>query len=247
MQHSLRETFSRLIFFFIPLVIFWVGAGMAWGLYGYKESFLFLNTQFHNTITDFAGLYLTHLADSVLLPLIILVWTWKKDRSLFFTSLILIASVGLFSQLLKHGLFSDWNRPPAMIEELKSVIILPQKAPRFHSFPSGHASIFGVGGVIFAWFFRDRAWWWQVGIGGVTILLAYTRVHLGVHFLGDILAGTFLGAVLGAVLLSLCYERIKEKYERKWKAKLDPYSRWMLAGAILLFIGRFVGLVLYSS
>lgn len=62
----------------------------------------------------------------------------------------------------------------------------------FQSFPSGHATIAGVIGGIFACI---RPKWTFYFLGG-SLILASTRIWLNVHYLSDVLAGVFLGALI---------------------------------------------------
>ena len=64
--------------------------------------------------------------------------------------------------------------------------------PRSRSFPSGHAaSAFafatGVAGT------KPRI---AVPLRGLAALVAYSRVHTGVHFPGDVVVGALVGAAL---------------------------------------------------
>jgi membrane-associated phospholipid phosphatase len=66
------------------------------------------------------------------------------------------------------------------------------RMPRSRSFPSGHAAS------AFAFATGVAATQPQIGVPlrGLATLVAYSRVHTGVHFPGDVVVGSLLGVVL---------------------------------------------------
>jgi membrane-associated phospholipid phosphatase len=79
----------------------------------------------------------------------------------------------------------------------------------FSSFPSGHTTGTAVGACLSAWALTRWliTWWtgrvvvWTVAIG-VAVMMGFSRVYLGVHYVTDVLAGLLLGtAWAGAVML----------------------------------------------
>ena len=75
----------------------------------------------------------------------------------------------------------DRERPQA-----GALIELPTTA----SFPSGHATTAFAAAVALA-LLVPRSGWWALPLAA---LIAYSRVHLGVHFWEDVVAGAILGA-----------------------------------------------------
>jgi membrane-associated phospholipid phosphatase len=77
---------------------------------------------------------------------------------------------------------------------------------RGHSFPSGHplatAASWCMLPLVVALYTRRRVLWWSVAIGAWTlaVLVAVSRVWLGVHWASDVVAGLAL-AVLGIALV----------------------------------------------
>lgn len=105
-----------------------------------------------------------------------------------------LLAVGVSSAVVNGPLKYVWRRerPAAdLVGAMPSLIAMP----RSFSFPSGHsASAFAFAtGVAREWPAAG------VPVGGAAALVAYSRVHTGVHFPGDVLAGTGIGIAAGLV------------------------------------------------
>jgi membrane-associated phospholipid phosphatase len=99
----------------------------------------------------------------------------------------------------------------------------PIRSPRDPSFPSGHAAgcfcVFAFLALALpaAWPDRRGPAWALVAVAGMlAVLIALSRVYLGAHFPGDVLAGAFLGALVGA-LAGEVYARGRSGVERAAK------------------------------
>jgi membrane-associated phospholipid phosphatase len=82
------------------------------------------------------------------------------------------------------------RRPDPLVQDVPEARRVP--VPTSRSFPSGHAAAAfafatGVGRVL------PRE---AVALRALAALVAYSRVHTGVHFPGDVVAGSLLGAAL---------------------------------------------------
>lgn len=125
----------------------------------------------------------------VALLVVLLLIVWHQCRALALTLLVATAARPLLEWVLKEAV--DRARPD--IAQL-----VPGNGP---SFPSGH-----VMAAVAAWGLlppvvalvtgRRSAWWWSVGLFGAAILLvAFSRVYLGVHWFSDVLGALLLGAL----------------------------------------------------
>lgn len=94
-------------------------------------------------------------------------------------------------------------------------------------FPSGHVFITSSVWITIAYLFPNR--WTLIGSGLATLLVAFSRVYLGVHFVIDVVAG-----VVFALILAWCCSR-----EGFWDRILSNFS---LSGQLL-----FLSLVLLVS
>lgn len=245
MKTSMSALPRDLRWFLLPMVLFWIfSAVMVWR-FGYVDSFLWLNGRSHHAVTDFLGRNLTHLADPLLVFLVLIALAWKRNRAVAPTALLVMVLTGITSQLLKNLVFDDWMRPTVVCEGAPDYVCLVESAPRLHSFPSGHATTFAAGGMAFAWLFRESKAWIQIAIGLLTIALCYTRVHIGVHFLGDIFAGSMLGIFMGMPLFSLLLPPMQKLSARIPQEKAERMGPVILGIGLVLFLLRYAQWVFF--
>ena len=243
MTIDLKEKWKYAQGYFAVLFLFWIVSVVIWVSWGYKESFVILN-QYHLDFLDNASLYfLTHLADGVILPAILILWIWRRDPALVITAIFAIYFTGILTQTGKWTVFSDWNRPASVFEGIPGVEIFAPHPPKNHSFPSGHATSFATGGLFFAFFLSQWKGWMGVLVGLFTILLCNTRVILGVHFPADIFVGSVVGSVGGAFLLFLAYPRLKAKIDRANQEKWRKAAPFVMGIAFLALVAQFVNLI----
>jgi undecaprenyl-diphosphatase len=94
---------------------------------------------------------------------------------------------------IKH--FVARPRPPIADPSQPRQIPLPLSK----SFPSSHASMAVVGS-----FTLGALYPWAIpGLVALVLVLCFSRVYLGVHYLGDVLGGLFYGLVFGAAWVLL--------------------------------------------
>jgi membrane-associated phospholipid phosphatase len=140
---------------------------------------------FFLTITNLGG-DLAYIVVLVIYALIILPGGARSLGTWFSISLLLNA-------LLKD-LFAE-PRPYSLDNSLASPAA--QKTAGGYSFPSGHAQVTATLWGLMAWQLskQGKAWFWVFAVL-LTVLVAFSRVYLGVHYLGDVLGGLAIGAVL---------------------------------------------------
>lgn len=115
------------------------------------------------------------------------------------------------------GNIVDRARP---YDTLANVHVLVDKTTDF-SFPSDHATI--VGAVAVGLFFVDR--WLGLAAAIAAVAMAFTRVYVGAHYPGDVLAGLALGgavAWLGQLLVVPWLRRLLQHVA-------DSRIRWLVA------------------
>jgi membrane-associated phospholipid phosphatase len=110
-----------------------------------------------------------------------------------------VLAIGVSSALVNQGVkrLADRRRPDragAGVPQARQV-----KMPSSTSFPSGHsASAFAFATAIS----RDSPWL-AIGIQFLAGGVAYSRVHTGVHYPGDTIAGALIGASTGQAVSTL--------------------------------------------
>lgn len=90
--------------------------------------------------------------------------------------------------------------------------IEPLENERHHSFPSGHTSNAFVAATSLSLNFRK--WYVIVPAYSWAILVAYSRLHLGVHYPSDVIAGAVLGAG-SAIVTYKVNQWLHKKYEKR--------------------------------
>jgi membrane-associated phospholipid phosphatase len=134
-----------------------------------------------------------------------------------------VASIALTSAVVNLVLkpLGNRRRPDRQIYDVP--VARQVTMPRSTSWPSGHAAS------AFAFASGVGSAWPQTGIplGVVASLVAYSRVHTGVHYASDTIAGTVCGVALAPVAVA-AVERRREQQRRHSESrftKLLPRSR----------------------
>ena len=95
-----------------------------------------------------------------------------------------------------------------------------------HGFPSSHAA--NTAGLTFFCIrlFRRRFLSWL--FVGWMLLVCYSRIYLGVHYLGDLMAGMLLGFVV-ATLAYWAFSAMTRRLQLTTEQRSTPYDRYFLA------------------
>ncbi|TFF85267.1 MAG: phosphatase PAP2 family protein [Promethearchaeota archaeon] len=95
------------------------------------------------------------------------------------------------------------NRPYITLKE-KGVIQEDDLIKEHKSFPSGHVTFFLFFGCIFA--FAFDSWIFLLVMMGLDVIMAVSRVILGVHFPIDVIFGFIFGALFALLYLGITYQ-----------------------------------------
>jgi undecaprenyl-diphosphatase len=173
---------------------------------------LFLNDWGNDAVDLFFNI-VTHKFYAVPLYLCIIFTLYKKlgVRNLAIALIaiaLLITCTDQLANLFKNGFerFRPFREPA-----LEGLISKVGKSGGTYGFYSGHASsAFAL--ATFLWFILKRKHK-TLGIAMLVwaVLVAYSRVYLGVHYLGDVLMGAFMGTLLG-LFFAWVYAFAKARY-----------------------------------
>jgi undecaprenyl-diphosphatase len=131
----------------------------------------------------------------VQLPAVGLVWWLNRGsangRALWWQTLLVFAFTTIAVHLVKRRV--KRKRPVAHLEVRFLVPVT-----RAGSFPSGHtATTFALATVV-AWHFPH----WAAPVFLLAVLVGYSRVYVGVHFVSDVVAAALIGTASAALICS---------------------------------------------
>ncbi len=134
-----------------------------------------------------------------LAALAMLGWCWKnQNRSALISIIVLLVAVSATDALchsgIKTALVRDWGRPCLTIPWVR---LVADKCGNWFTFPSNHAANSMCVAAFWCW--RIKTGWLRPLFLFVAILVAFSRVYVGVHFPSDVAAGSAIGAIMGTL------------------------------------------------
>lgn len=155
--------------------------------------------QFRYESLNWFFVFISYLLVTVFLAIIVsLIYFWKKWKNMFiFWSSVILSFI--FATLFKFVFMRV--RPDVL-----SLVVETS-----YSFPSRHTA------VLFAFLpilFQEKKGVW---VFILALVIAYSRIYLGVHYLGDILGGVILGLIIGYLVIFL--EKKYRVYSRVFVTK----------------------------
>jgi membrane-associated phospholipid phosphatase len=133
----------------------------------------------------------------------------KKNEKLQQQALVNIAALGI-NTALTVGIKYAVARPRPVISYPYLTPISPLTK---NSFPSGHTSLAFCTAMHFS--LSTKKWYYVAPAFGYAALVGYSRMHIGVHYPSDVVAGAFIGAG-SAYLAHFINKKLKGK---KWYTK----------------------------
>lgn len=182
------------------------------------EGLIFINQHMH--ASDFwNGFFkcITYLgeAGAVWVVLGIILLCFKKTRA---SGAVLLISLGIgfiFNDFVLKNLIQrprPFVQNPEFAEFLKQISM---KQPSGFSMPSGHSYVAFNAGMMMTLFYKKKGAWTFV----LSVLIAFSRMFLCVHFPTDVLLGSILG-VLTAIAVYMVYKFILRKKSLKVREKI---------------------------
>lgn len=162
-----------------------------------------------------------------------LVWhqgSWR-DRLLL---LLVIAAMITFTDQLSSSIIKPLVARPRPSHNLVLAPML-HYVNDYHGghygFVSGHATNICCLVAFLSYIYRDRLMRLVLALFAITI--CYSRIYLGVHYLGDVLCGAVVGFLVAHIVISLCPAHVLQRYDRMpWGVA----AVWFVAMLLLLVI-----------
>lgn len=166
-----------------------------------KELFLYLNG-FHNALWDYnmTLFTLTQLWIPFYLVIVVIIVNkyGKKSLWILLAVALLILFADQFSGILKHSVKRLRPSNDPVISQLAHVFFTKGGLYGFVSAHAANAFSFATFSLLL---FKNRSY--TFFIIPWAMMIAYTRIYLGLHYPGDILGGTILGILIGAGMYKL--------------------------------------------
>lgn len=233
MNRTGHHNLSHIKVFLIIIGFYLAGLSLALLVWGYKESFLMMNGHLTPWL-DWPMFIITHLGDSMILASILSLMFVRKKPEAVLTLIIVVIITGIMGQIMKATLFEGWDRPLKVFNESNIVHTLDNYRLFHNSFPSGHSITAMSAFTALVWCLKPNAMY-QTIAAFIAILITYSRVYLGVHFPGDVLAGSVIGILLAIMLLPFIHSKLgKIKYNRAFRTTVT------IVAAVLLVAGTWL-------
>jgi membrane-associated phospholipid phosphatase len=186
--------------FFVIGLVFLLAVGKA-------ASFVDLNP-YHRTTLDTLFVWITYMGDGVFSVIVIVLFLVRRHWSgaIQVTAAFLLSA--LVAQILKN-IFS-MPRPKEFFAPGKYPYFIDGVTNHgFASFPSGHTtSIFALATILALFTPKQQT---KLVYLFAAVLVGYSRIYLGQHFLGDVLMGSLIGTII-AVLVNWLFVARGERW-----------------------------------
>jgi undecaprenyl-diphosphatase len=185
-------------------------------LYTYDKALFYLvNRSWHNPFFDWLMPYITDIKNFKLLLIIFAVWLFirgkNKGRRVVILAVVALALSDLMaSQVLKY--IFHRGRPCQVLSQVRLLI----RCSNSYSFPSSHAAnIFAVTGVLST---KYKKALFPLLVSA--LLVAYSRIYVGVHYPLDVAAGAGIGIFMAR--LTVWGEKILDpRWQNLWNRCKD--------------------------
>ncbi len=172
------------------------------------QLFIFFNVHLANPVFDVVMPFVTGKSNwyPVWLGLtIFLIWKYRI-KGLVYVLLIILA-VGL-ADIIAYRFIKPWVGRIRPCNVVDGVYMLVSKRNTW-SFPSNHAANFFALATMLTYLFRQYKFVFYT----IAILVAYSRIAVGVHYPFDVIAGALLGYIIAKIVIYSYENYIKKRYK----------------------------------
>jgi undecaprenyl-diphosphatase len=203
MEH-LKKILAVLVFYVIFLLFFLFYTD---AVIGFEKNLFFLINNTSNPFLDSFFIFITYFGSSFFWIFLIILFWFKRDRKIavYLLYAFIVDSLSLF--------FLKWlfmrPRPPEIFFK-EDALDLGGTGP---GLPSGHSERVFSGAVILSSFYKKM----KIPLYILALLVAFSRIYIGVHYPIDALIGTLNGIIIGYIVLNLPTEKLQKKLEKLGK------------------------------
>jgi len=157
--------------------------------------FFIINQNLQNPFFDLIMPFITSRAYILFMIIIVpvLFKGWKKGIFVTLLAIVAFTIADASANILKH--FFERQRPCQVIEGVRLLV----GCTKSFSLPSNHAANAFTIAVIFCYFFR----WTALPVLSIAILVAFSRIYVGVHYPSDVIAGAIWGSLIAWISIFL--------------------------------------------
>lgn len=167
----------------------------------YSLSYFLHNLIPHNNFFNYLFSFFSLKGSSILIWLIVIIIVIileerkdpgisKRDKKFIILFSLSFLLTLLFTDLILKNIF---QRLRPTLEILN--------CPKDFSFPSTHAATAFAAATILTFFDKKRAWFYYL----IAILISYSRIYLGCHYLLDVVIGAIIGRLVSRLLVFVLY------------------------------------------
>lgn len=155
----------------------------------------------HNTFFDlfFSIISFRNIGFFLFISAIIAVYLYEKNGHHFTRHLSHSIFITLFSTGASFFISDVFLKPFIMrLRPVATEVITIAMCPTSFSFPSGHAAMAFAAATILSLLDANKKR--AVLYVGIAVLISYSRIYLGCHYLLDVLGGAMLGTIIGILI-----------------------------------------------
>jgi undecaprenyl-diphosphatase len=161
--------------------------------------FFLINQTFSNPVFDSIMPLITNKNNWILIIIVLLfyltIYNGKRGKIAFIILIIAVGITDSFSSFILKPYFERIRPSHEIYEHINLLIARGGK----WSMPSNHAANISAIAVILSYFY-DK---WKIPLYSLAVIIAFSRVYVGVHYPADVLVGGLIGYGMAWLILTL--------------------------------------------